>query len=418
MCGIFGFYASKENLTENQYIEHFNNLFLLSESRGKEASGLCLSSTKSVSIYKEPIPASLMIKKKEYKNFFKKFIKDNFSSNNSKILSVGHSRMVTNGDENNPGNNQPVVKDGFICLHNGIIVNDEKLWRKYPSLKRKFSVDSEIINSLLAMRMNEGFSFEESISELYSEIEGAASTVLMKQDSSYVYFATNTGSLYIAQNKTDCTFVFASEKSILKKFMSQLNQDFSISQVKPKNFLKFDISTGKTQFLNFERKEKTSARGTDSLIGSLTVLTRKFEDLSLKEFEARDRIRRCTRCILPETIPFIRFDSEGVCQKCRSYENLKFHGRKKLEEILKRSKPSIEGNNCLVALSGGRDSSYGLYYLTKEIGFKPVAYTYDWGLVTDLARRNISRLCAKLGVEHILVSADIRKKREKHQMNG
>jgi hypothetical protein len=42
----------------------------------------------------------------------------------------------------------------------------------------------------------------------------------------------------------------------------------------------------------------------------------------------------------------------------------------------------------------------------------PVAYTYDWGMVTDLARRNISRICGKLGVEHILVSADITKKRE------
>jgi len=41
-----------------------------------------------------------------------------------------------------------------------------------------------------------------------------------------------------------------------------------------------------------------------------------------------------------------------------------------------------------------------------------VAYTYDWGVITDLARRNQARLCGKLGVEHILVSADIRRKRE------
>jgi hypothetical protein len=41
----------------------------------------------------------------------------------------------------------------------------------------------------------------------------------------------------------------------------------------------------------------------------------------------------------------------------------------------------------------------------------PVAFTYDWGLVTDLARRNQARLCGKLGVEHILRSADIPTKR-------
>ena len=41
----------------------------------------------------------------------------------------------------------------------------------------------------------------------------------------------------------------------------------------------------------------------------------------------------------------------------------------------------------------------------------PVAFTYDWGMVTDLARRNCARVCGKLGVEHIIRSADITAKR-------
>ncbi len=41
----------------------------------------------------------------------------------------------------------------------------------------------------------------------------------------------------------------------------------------------------------------------------------------------------------------------------------------------------------------------------------PVAFTYDWGMVTDLARRNQARVCGKLGVEHIIRSADITAKR-------
>jgi hypothetical protein len=41
----------------------------------------------------------------------------------------------------------------------------------------------------------------------------------------------------------------------------------------------------------------------------------------------------------------------------------------------------------------------------------PVAFTYDWGMVTDLARRNQARVCGKLGVEHIIRSADIQAKR-------
>ena len=42
----------------------------------------------------------------------------------------------------------------------------------------------------------------------------------------------------------------------------------------------------------------------------------------------------------------------------------------------------------------------------------PIAYTYDWGMVTDLGRRNISRMCSQLGIENIIIAADIQKKRE------
>ena len=42
--------------------------------------------------------------------------------------------------------------------------------------------------------------------------------------------------------------------------------------------------------------------------------------------------------------------------------------------------------------SGGRDSSYGLHLMMKTLKVKPIAYTYDWGMVTDLGRRNISRM--------------------------
>ena len=48
---------------------------------------------------------------------------------------------------------------------------------------------------------------------------------------------------------------------------------------------------------------------------------------------------------------------------------------------------------------------------------KPITYTYDWGMVTDLGRRNISRMCSKLGVENIIIAADISKKRHNIRLN-
>ena len=59
-----------------------------------------------------------------------------------------------------------------------------------------------------------------------------------------------------------------------------------------------------------------------------------------------------------------------------------------------------------------------LYILLKiYLKLNPIAFTYDWGMVTDLARRNIARVCGKLGVENIIVSADIHWKRENIRKN-
>jgi hypothetical protein len=55
--------------------------------------------------------------------------------------------------------------------------------------------------------------------------------------------------------------------------------------------------------------------------------------------------------------------------------------------------------------------------LVRELGMHPVAFSYDWGMVTGIARRNQARLCGKLGVEHILRSADIRAKRRYMRRN-
>ena len=74
-------------------------------------------------------------------------------------------------------------------------------------------------------------------------------------------------------------------------------------------------------------------------------------------------------------------------------------------------------NDCILPFSGGRDSCYGLHLVTKQLKLKPLAYTYDWGMVTDLGRRNISKMCAQLGIENIIVADNISKKRSNIRKN-
>jgi hypothetical protein len=119
------------------------------------------------------------------------------------------------------------------------------------------------------------------------------------------------------------------------------------------------------------------------------------------------RVAGCTKCILPATYPFIEFDGDGVCNYCREHVTQQVAGREALLRELDRYRRSDGNPDCIVAFSGGRDSSYGLHLLKAELGMNPIAFTYDWGLVTDLARRNQARMCGALGVEHVIRAANI-----------
>jgi len=122
--------------------------------------------------------------------------------------------------------------------------------------------------------------------------------------------------------------------------------------------------------------------------------------------------------VLPETFPFIEFDQNGVCNYCLNYKQKNQNDRlSELMEIVEPFKRNDGKPDCIVPLSGGRDSTYSLHVIVNKLKLNPITYTYDWGMVTDLARRNIARVCGKLGVENIVVSADIRKKREYIRLN-
>jgi len=119
-------------------------------------------------------------------------------------------------------------------------------------------------------------------------------------------------------------------------------------------------------------------------------------------------MKRCTRCILPETFPGIKFDEEGVCQYCRrapSAERLaeqKANLRARFEHLSDqvRHKP---GYHCLVAWSGGKDSTYTLWMLKEEYDLHVLAFTFDNGFVSPAALKNMRVVAENLGVDHVIV---------------
>ncbi len=379
-------------------------MFRLSESRGKEASGLAVHNQGALRVFKAPMSASKMLQSTQFNHFFSEIS----ASATGQLSLIGHTRLVTDGQHFIDENNQPVVADGFAIVHNGIITNHAQLWRSNQDLDRTSQVDTEILLRLFMKHLNSGTSPTDAIRRSFEQIIGTASIALLGNIFDGVFLSTNNGSLYYAHHPRTNVFVFASERLILSRFLSmnRLFRDLGehdIEHLKAKSALYVDGS--RLSVFNFAENSTPVSIQSKSTYSKII----QFQD-GLKA--AQQNMRRCSRCILPETMPFIEFDSQGVCNYCHSYKKVEVSEQDEITRLADTVRGKGDTPDCIAMFSGGRDSCYGLHFITKELGLHPLAYTYDWGMITDLGRRNQSRMCGQLGVEHILISADIIKKRK------
>jgi len=121
-------------------------------------------------------------------------------------------------------------------------------------------------------------------------------------------------------------------------------------------------------------------------------------------------VKRCTRCVMPETWPGITFDDAGVCSICREAEKkveIDWAERQSwLREILQRYKEYAKsrGNkyDCLVGYSGGKDTAYTLWAAVKKYGMKPLVVTFDHGFpLSPEGEWNMMEVPKKLDCDHL-----------------
>jgi N-acetyl sugar amidotransferase len=114
-------------------------------------------------------------------------------------------------------------------------------------------------------------------------------------------------------------------------------------------------------------------------------------------------LRRCTLCTLPETHETITFDAEGVCNICRGiqfkHESIDWNQRLvELEELVAPHRGTGE-YDCVVPFSGGKDSTWTLYYVVKELGLRPLVVSFNHGFMRQVVNDNTLRTVQTLGVE-------------------
>lgn len=116
-------------------------------------------------------------------------------------------------------------------------------------------------------------------------------------------------------------------------------------------------------------------------------------------------MKYCKKCIMPETYPGITFNEEGICNFCLNYKPFhKYLGKDKLVEVLKFGSKTGK-YDCVVPMSGGKDSTFILYYAVRQLGLLPIAVSYDSGFQTELAKENMRNACKILRVPYEVVKS-------------
>lgn len=123
-------------------------------------------------------------------------------------------------------------------------------------------------------------------------------------------------------------------------------------------------------------------------------------------------MKRCCKCLIPDAVPGISLSSDGICNLCHNSGLLASEtakeeaNRQAYEADFENTLAQCKGQgeyDCLVPLSGGKDSIYLLYRLKVECKLKVLAFTVDVN-IPALAWDNIRRALAKLNIDHVTYS--------------
>jgi N-acetyl sugar amidotransferase len=117
----------------------------------------------------------------------------------------------------------------------------------------------------------------------------------------------------------------------------------------------------------------------------------------------------CKRCVYPANAkPGIIIDEDGICSGCRSFEaksvfldQVDWSSReRKLRELLNeyKARQRAKGNpfDCIIPVSGGKDSHYQVHIVKKVYGLNPLLVSYNHAFNTPLGIRNLTNLVEKL----------------------
>lgn len=117
--------------------------------------------------------------------------------------------------------------------------------------------------------------------------------------------------------------------------------------------------------------------------------------------------RQCAVCVLPERAPYITLNADGLCPLCAAHQSqARSAAPQPLETdlvglIRKQQRKRKGPYDCLVMVSGGKDSTAALYYMVTRYKLNPLAFTFDHGFENEEALANIHRAVGILDIDFL-----------------
>jgi N-acetyl sugar amidotransferase len=110
-------------------------------------------------------------------------------------------------------------------------------------------------------------------------------------------------------------------------------------------------------------------------------------------------VRFCAHCLYPETKPDLYFNEQGICSACVAsagkYDNIDWAQREKdFFQIISnyRLPKGQPGYDCLIPVSGGKDSTYQAWFMKEKCGMNPLCVCFETTAVTEIGQRNLDNL--------------------------
>lgn len=125
-------------------------------------------------------------------------------------------------------------------------------------------------------------------------------------------------------------------------------------------------------------------------------------------------MKYCTKCVMPNTRPGITFDENGVCCACKAHEvkkNIDWTARHKELEVLcdKYRGMNGAGYDCMIAVSGGKDSHFQVNYMKNVMRMNPLLVSVEDNFpMTEAGLHNIKNISEEFGCNIISLKPDIK----------